>query len=216
MNLGSGLTQCQHILGRQPHGALRNEITPVGASQHLAFGFGIRIAQRKTQQKTIELRIGQRIGAGQVQWILSGDHEERLGQGVTDAVDGDLLLGHRLEQRALGARRRAVDLVGQQQLGKNWARMKSESTVALLVDRYAQDVRWQQVGSELKALEIQPQRGGERARQRGLAEAGQILDQQMSAGQQAGERHIHLSRLAQHQSIHLCDGIGQRLTMMIG
>ena len=41
------------------------------------------------------------------------------GSGVADAVDRDLPLLHRLEQRRLGLGRRAVDLVGEQQVGED-------------------------------------------------------------------------------------------------
>jgi hypothetical protein len=51
-----------------------------------------------------------------------------------------LLLGHGFEQGALRARRSAVDLVGQQQLGEHWARMEAEAAVVLVVDRHAEDV----------------------------------------------------------------------------
>lgn len=71
----------------------------------------------------------------------------------------------------------------------------------------------QQVGGELHALETQPERGGQRMRQGGLAQARQVLDQQVSVGEQGDERELHLARLAEHQRIHLRlragEGVGQ-------
>jgi hypothetical protein len=47
-------------------------------------------------------------------------------------------------------------------------------------------------------------------RQRGLADAGHVLDQQMAAGEQAGEGQVDLRALAEHDLIHLFDGRAQR------
>ena len=46
-------------------------------------------------------------------------------------------------------------------------------------------------------------------RQRGLAEAGQVLDQQVAIGEQGNEGQPHLLRLAQHQCVDLRLGIAQ-------
>ena len=45
---------------------------------------------------------------------------ERIGL----AAGGDFVLLHRLQERGLGLRRRAVDLVGEQYVGEDRARMK--------------------------------------------------------------------------------------------
>ncbi|MCY1457075.1 hypothetical protein D9M71_743360 [compost metagenome] len=52
--------------------------------------------------------------------------------------------------------------------------------------------------------------------QRGLAQAGQILDQQMSPRQQCDKRQPHLQRLAQQQGIDLLLRLLQRLQRDIG
>jgi hypothetical protein len=52
--------------------------------------------------------------------------------------------------------------------------------------RDADQVAGHQVGGELHAPEVQAERDGQRMRQRGLADAGHVLDQQVAAGQQAG------------------------------
>jgi len=66
-----------------------------------------------------------------------------------------------------------------------------------LVDRNAGDVGRQQVAGELDAREGQPQQAGQRVGEGGLADAWQILDQQMSAGEQAGQRLTNLAILAE-------------------
>src|SRR3546814_3199651 len=88
---------------------------------------------------------------------------------MTHAIDGDLVFGHRFEQGALRARRCAVDFVGKQQLGENRAGMEHEALLALIEHADPEDVRWQQVGGELQALEIQAKACRHRPRQRGFA-----------------------------------------------
>ena len=101
-------------------------LAAVGRAEHRALGVAVRITQAHAQHEAVQLRIGQRIGAGEVERVLRRHHEERRRQPVRDAVHGDLMLGHRLEQRALRLRRRAVDLVGEQQLREQRAGMEAE------------------------------------------------------------------------------------------
>ena len=56
------------------------------------------------------------------------------------AVDGDLALLHRLEQRRLGLRRRPVDLVGEHDVGEQRARLEAELLGRALVDAHADEV----------------------------------------------------------------------------
>ncbi len=97
-------------------------------------------------------------------------------------VDSDLSLLHDLEERRLRARRRAVDLVGKDEVGEHRAGMEDESVLVLVEDRDAGHIARQQVGSELDALPRRPERAGEAARNRGLAHAGNVLEQQMPLG----------------------------------
>jgi hypothetical protein len=119
------------------------------------------------------------------------------------AVDRDLVLGHGFQQRALGARRRAVDLVGQQHVREHRAGMELEAPRLRIEHRHADDVRRQQVGSELHALESESEGGGQRVGEGGLAQARQVLDQQVAVRQQRGEREPHLFGLAEHQGVDL-------------
>ena len=107
------------------------------------------------------------------------------------------MLFHRFEQRRLRLWRRAVDFVGEDHLRENWARVELEAAAVALVDRHAEDVRRQHVARELDALELQPEGARQHVRQRGLAHAGNVLDQQVAARQNAGERHADLRFLAE-------------------
>ena len=104
------------------------------------------ISDANLQQKAVQLRLGQRIGAFEVHRILGGKDGEPGGQRAADAVAGDLALFHAFEQRGLGARRHAVDLVHEQQVGEDGAGMEGEGVGAGAQDGGAQNVGRHQVG----------------------------------------------------------------------
>ena len=110
------------------------------------------------------------------------------GSGCGVALDRDLALLHRLEQRRLGLRRRAVDLVGQQQVGEHRALAEAERALARL-DRSSGRCtsRRHQVGGELHALEVEVERGRDRLHQQRLGHAGHALEQHVAADEQRGD-----------------------------
>ena len=77
------------------------------------------------------------------------------------------MLLHRLEERRLRARRRAVDLVGQQDVGEHGAFDEPEAAMAahriLFHDLCPGDVAGDQVRRELHALKCEVGRVGDRA-----------------------------------------------------
>ena len=95
------------------------------------FGFRGRfgIADAHIHQETIELCFGQREGAFLLDRVLRRHHQEQRRQRIGVAADGDLALAHRLEQRRLHLRRRAVDLVGEQHGMEDRARLEFEAAV---------------------------------------------------------------------------------------
>ena len=108
------------------------------------------------------------------------------------AGDGDLLLLHRLQQRGLGTRAGAVDLVGHQQLAEHRARNEAEGAAAVLglFQHFGtQDVGRHQVGRKLDALGVEPQHHAQRFDQAGLGQARHADQQPVTAGQQ---RHQNL------------------------
>ena len=161
----------------------------------------IRIAQAHAHQEAIELRLRQAIGAELLMRILRGDHEERLGQRVGHAIDADLTLLHRLQQRALRFGAGAIDLIGQQQLGEHRAAAELEFVRVAIEDRYPDDVGRQHVAGELHPRPFQAQHPRQAVRQRGLADAGHVLDQQVTARQQAGQAQPHLPALAEDHAL---------------
>ena len=79
------------------------------------------VGDRQLEHEAVDLGLGQRIGAFLLDRVLRGQHQERLGQRIGLVADGDLPLLHRFEQRALHLGRRAVDFVGQDDVGEDRA-----------------------------------------------------------------------------------------------
>ena len=106
------------------------------------------------------------------------------------AVDGDLLLLHRLEQRALRARRRAVDLVGEDDVRDERAGAELELARLLVVEVDASDVGRHQVRRELDAPERAADAARERLREHRLAEPGHVFDQHVPVAEHRDEREL--------------------------
>ena len=117
------------------------------------------------------------------------------------AADGHLPLLHRLEQGALHLGGRAVDFVGQQQVGEDRAAVRRERALLGLEDHGADDVAGQQVGRELDALELHAQRLAERLDEERLGEAGHALEQHVAVGEQGDQQALDDDILAD-------DGLG--------
>jgi hypothetical protein len=81
-----------------------------------------RIVDVDLEHEAIELRLGQRIRAFLLHRVLGREHQERQWQLVRGATGGDPVLLHRLQQRGLGLRRGAVDLVGEDEVREHRAR----------------------------------------------------------------------------------------------
>jgi hypothetical protein len=133
------------------------------------------------------LRLGQRVGALVLDGVLGRGHQERERQRVGDAVDADLALFHRLEQRRLGLGRRPVDLVGEQKVGEDRTRAEGEVADPGVEDERAGEVAGHEVGRELHPLGLDVQRRGERPHEQRLGDAGHPFEQDVAAGT-AGRR----------------------------
>ncbi|BDZ57414.1 hypothetical protein GCM10025872_10710 [Barrientosiimonas endolithica] len=128
------------------------------------------------------------------------------------ALDGDLPLLHRLEQCRLRLRRGAVDLVGEQQPGEQRTLAEVELAARLVEDVRPGQVRGQQVGGELGAGEAQPERLGDGARGEGLAQAGEVLEQHVPAGQDGREHQLERASLAHDHLLDLVEHCSGRTT----
>src|SRR5262245_23468597 len=85
-------------------------------------------------------------------------------------LNGHLALLHRLEQRGLRLRRRAVDLVGQEKPAEDRSSPERELPASLVVDERPGEIRGKEVGGELSSREAQPEDVGERTSRQRLPE----------------------------------------------
>ncbi len=140
-----------------------------------------RVLDVDAEHEPVELGLGQRIGPLVFDGILGGDHEKGPRQLARLAPGGHRVFLHRLEQRGLRLGRRAVDLVGQDQVGEDGAMDEVQPPLAGtgvgLQDFGPGHVRGHQVGRELDALEIPPQRLGQRPDQQRLGQPRHPDDQ---------------------------------------
>ena len=169
--------------------------------EHLELAGAAGVAHRHADQEAVELGLGQRKRPLVLDRVLRGEDDEWLGQRVGHAVDGDLALLHRFQQRGLGLRRGAVDLVGEDELGHDGPRPVLEAAGLLVEDVDPGHVAGQEIGGELDALEGAADRARDRLGQDRLADAGDVLDQDVTAAEQGDEHEEHFVPLADDHSL---------------
>jgi hypothetical protein len=128
--------------------------------------------------------------------VLGGHDQEGIRQRVRGVADRHLAFLHRLQQRRLHLGRRAVDLVGQHQVGEDGALLGHELAPGLVVDHRADDIGRQEVGRELNALELHGQRIGQRLHGECLGQARHPLQEDVPPGQKADQDPLDHGLLA--------------------
>jgi hypothetical protein len=143
------------------------------------------------------------VGPRLLDGVLGGDDHEGQPDVVGRAVDRDGALLHHLEQSRLGLRAGPVDLVGEHDVGEDGATVELEVAAALVEDAHTRDVARQQVGGELDAVvrSVDALRDG--TRERGLACAGKVLEQQVSLAEQRREAQPDDEGLAEQHRLHI-------------
>ena len=119
------------------------------------------------------------------------------------APDRHLALLHDLEQRALDLGRRAVDLVGEQQVGEDRPERGLELARLLVVDPRADQVGRDEVGRELDALELAADRLGQRLDRHRLGQPRDALDEDVAARQQRDDQALQQVVLADDDLLDL-------------
>ncbi len=173
--------------------------------QHLVL-LGIRrVPEDQQEEEPVELRLGERERPFELDRVLGRDDEERVRELVGRLIDGDLALLHRLEEARLCARRRAVDLIDQDDVGHQWAGPVLELAGALVEDGHAGDVRRHEVRCALHAAELEVEGARDRPGERGLPNAGHVIEQDMAFDKQRGEELLHRLVLPDDDAGDLCD-----------
>ena len=135
--MSAPLKICAGVCGHDP-GGVRHD-------PHL---FVLReVGHDDVEHESIELRFGQRIGAFELDRILRREHEEGRLERIRPPGRSDVVLLHGFEQCRLSFRRRAVDLVSEQDLREDRPLHEAQRAVAaVLVEHFgAGDVGRHQV-----------------------------------------------------------------------
>ena len=138
------------------------------------------VADADTHQEPVELRLGEGIGAFELDRVLGRDDDERRLQAKGLALHAHLRLLHRFQERGLRLRRRPVDLVGEQEMREDRARPEFEAGLPLVVQEASGDVGGQEVGRALQPFEGEVQGLREQPRDERLGEPWIILDQDVA------------------------------------
>src|SRR5205085_8622694 len=164
------------------------------------------IPYAQLQEKTIELRLRQRIGPFHLDRVLRRQHEERRRERTRDAADGDGRLLHAFQQRRLRLGRRAIDLVGQHHVREERTLLELEVLPAIRIlddDVRSDDVGGHQVGRELDSRERQLETLRQRLDQQRLAEAGHTFEQHVAARKHADKNVIDDLAVADDHLLYL-------------
>ncbi len=146
--------------------------------------------------------------------VLRGDNQEWLRQRIRVRVHGDLAFVHGFEQGGLRFGRGAIDFIGQQHVGKDWATLEFELLLDGGVNRNPQHVRREHVAGELHSLKSAVERPRQSLSQSSFADAGNAFDEQVSASNQGDDGQTENVILA---SNHFAEGVFQlRRTMRNG
>ena len=171
--------------------------------EDLRFDLHARIADRQSHHEAVELGLGERIRSLVFDRVLRRDHHERCPQGVRLGVDRDLSLFHAFQQCGLGLRGSTVDLVAQHDVREHGSRAELEVPTLLVEHVHAGDVCREHVRRELDAAERTVDRACDRFREHRLPDAGNVLDQQVSLGDQRYQRQADLCVLAAEDTLHV-------------
>ena len=154
------------------------------------------------EHETVHLCLGQRVGPLLLEGVLRGQHEEGLRQRVGLLADGYLALLHRFEQCRLHLGRRTVDLVGEDEVGEDWALADEEVLALLRIDQRTDQVGRQQVGGKLDTRELGVHGLGQRGDGQCLGQSRDALEEDVPVRKQADQQRIDQMALADDDLAH--------------
>ena len=125
------------------------------------------------------------------------------------------MLLHGLQQRTLHLGGRAVDLVGEYEVGKDGTLLDEEALLLLRVDHRAHHVGGEQVGGKLDAVEVgidQFRKGADGQR---LGQSGHALQQHVAVGEETDEQRFYEVLLAHDHVAHAGGDVGHKRTLLL-
>jgi hypothetical protein len=178
------------VAGRHDRIDVGQRVVAAEAGQQVHLAVRARVADARAQREAVALAEGQVVGLVRLVRVHRRDDEERPRQRVAALGDGDEALLHGLEQRRLQHGRGAVDLVHHDRVGEERAGVEGVRAQRQVVgeDLLADHVAGREVGRALDPRVVAADRAGDDARERRLADAGHVLQQQVTVGQQGDER----------------------------
>ena len=132
--------------------------------------------------------------------VLRGEHNEYRRQRAGLAIDRHLPLLHRFQQRRLSLCGRAIDFVGQQEIGEYRSANQPEFLLSQIENIRPRNIRGHQVWSELNALKITGHSARQRFHQQRFSHAGNALDQRVATGKQRYQSQIDRFVLADNHA----------------
>ena len=163
------------------------------------------------EHEPVELRFGQRIRAFELDRVLRREDVERLLELERLALHRDAMLLHRLEQRRLRLRRRAVDFVGQHDVREDRSGREHHVPASrlgiVLNDVRAGDVARHQVRRELDARELEIEHLRDRVDEQRLRQSRHADDQTVAAGEQRQQHELDHVLLADDELVQLGDDL---------
>ena len=171
----------------------------VVALHNAALCFGRAVLHKQFEQESVQLGLRQRIRAFELHRVLRRYHQEHRRELEPLTFDRDLVLFHCFQERGLGFGRRALHLIGDDNVGEDGASPETEGGVLHAEDVGAEDVGRHQVRRELDALKLSFDQRRQRTCHQGLGGAGDALDQDVAAHQQSAQQEGEWSiQLHQH------------------
>ncbi len=181
-------------VGAQDRGDAAARVTRRSGDDRFLFG-ARRIIDAQLEHESIQLRFGERVRAFLLDRVLRGQHEERLGQRVRLARRRDGVFLHCLQERGLRLGRRAVDLIGQHDVGEDRPVHEPEHAVpgrvVLLEQLGARDVTGHEVGRELHPRERQLECLCDRLHQERLGEPRHPDEERVAAREERRDEIVH-------------------------
>jgi len=146
-----------------------------------------RIADRDADHEAVCLGIRELLRARRAVGVLRCHDDEGLRDRVGLAVDGKLSFLHDFQERGLRLRRCTVDFIGKEKIRHGAARHVAELAGILVVHGKARDIRRKDVRGELHPFVIEPQGVREGDSDRRLADARNVIDQDMAPCQDGSQ-----------------------------
>ena len=165
-----------------------------GLAGNTQFLVAVGVLNLHKKHEPVELRFRQGVGTLLLDRVLRGQHKKRLWQREDAAGHGDVMFLHGLEQCGLRLGRRAVDFVGEDDVGEDRSLYELKLPPALgglLQDIRAGDVGRHQVGRELNAVEVERHHPGQRVDHECLSQARYSHEQRVAAREDGDEQALN-------------------------